>query len=120
MSRIGKKPVSIDGVTVTQTGNTIKIKGKLGELERNFHSNMKIEVKKEEIVVAENNLTTFDVRYLIALTNPKTDVIEGIILTPGEKLGEIFTYVSDVSYKCQRSIPMSFFNSYEGKCVYNP
>jgi len=23
-----KKPVSIDGVTVTQTGNTIKIKGK--------------------------------------------------------------------------------------------
>jgi len=76
--------------------------------------------EKEEIVVAENNLTTFDVRYLIALTNPKTDVIEGIILAPGEKLGEIFTYVSDVSYKCQRSIPMSFFNSYEGKCVYNP
>jgi len=76
--------------------------------------------EKEEIVVAENNLTTFDVRYLIALTNPMTDVIEGIILAPGEKLGEIFTYVSDVSYKCQRSIPMSFFNSYEGKCVYNP
>lgn len=76
--------------------------------------------EKEEIVVAENNLTTFDVRYLIALTNPKTDVIEGIILVPGEKLGEIFTYVSDVSYKCQRTIPMSFFNSYEGKCVFNP
>jgi hypothetical protein len=76
--------------------------------------------EKEEIVVAENNLTTFDVRYLIALTNPKSGIIEGIILAPGEKLGEIFTYVSDVSYKCQRSIPMSFFNSYEGKCVYNP
>lgn len=76
--------------------------------------------EKEEIVVAENNLTTFDVRYLIALTNPKTDVIEGIILAPGEKLGEIFTYISDVSYKCQRTIPMSFFNSHEGKCVYNP
>lgn len=76
--------------------------------------------EKEEVVVAENNLTTFDVRYLIALTNPKTNVIDGIILAPGEKLGELFTYVSDVSYKCQRSIPMSFFNSYEGKCVYNP
>ncbi len=76
--------------------------------------------EKEEVVVAENNLTTFDVRYLIALTNPKTDVIEGIILAPGEKLGEIFTYVSDVSYKCQRSIPMSFFNSHEGQCVFNP
>jgi len=76
--------------------------------------------EKEEVVVAENNLTTFDVRYLIALTNPKTDVIEGVILAPGEKLGEIFTYVSDVSYKCQRSNPMSFFNSYEGRSVYNP
>jgi len=76
--------------------------------------------EKDEIVVAENNLTTFDVRYLIALTNHQTDVIEGIILAPGEKLGEIFTYVSDVSYKCQRSIPMSFFNSYDGMCVYNP
>ena len=76
--------------------------------------------EKEEIVVTENNLTTFDVRYLIALTNPKTDVIEGIILAPGERLGEIFTYVSDVNYKCQRSIPMSFFNSFEGKCVFNP
>ena len=76
--------------------------------------------EKEKIIVSENNLTTFDVRYLIALTNPKTYVIEGIILAPGEKLGEIFTYVSDVSYKCQRSIPMSFFNTFEGKCVYNP
>jgi hypothetical protein len=76
--------------------------------------------EKEEIVVEENKLTTFDVRYLIALTNPKTDIIEGIILAPGEKLGEIFTYVSDVSYKCQRSISMSFFDSYTGQCVYNP
>jgi hypothetical protein len=76
--------------------------------------------EKEEVVVAESNLTTFDVRYLIALTNPLTSIIEGIILAPGEKLGEIFTYVSDVSFKCQRSIPMSFFDSYEGQCLYNP
>jgi len=76
--------------------------------------------EKEEVVVEENNLTTFDVRYLIALTNPKTDIIEGIILAPGEKLGEIFTYVSDVSFKCQRTIPMSFFNLLDGQCVYNP
>jgi hypothetical protein len=76
--------------------------------------------EREELVVSENNLTTFDVRYLIALTNPKTNIIEGVIIAPGEKLGEIFTYVSDMSYKCQRSIPMSFFNHYEGRCVYNP
>jgi hypothetical protein len=76
--------------------------------------------EREEVVIEENKLTTFDVRYLIALTNPKNDVVEGIILAPGEKLGEIFTYVSDVSYKCQRTIPMSFFESYNGQCVYNP
>ena len=78
------------------------------------------EFKKIMMDIKENNLTTFDVRYLIALTNPETDIVEGIILAPGKKLGEIFTYVSDMSYKCQRSIPMSFFNSLNGQCVFNP
>ena len=76
--------------------------------------------EKEEVIFPANNLTTFDVRYLIALTNGSTGIIEGIILAPGEKLGEFFTYVSDVSYKCQRSIPMSFFEKYKGQCVCNP
>ena len=80
----------------------------------------KFSPEKEEIVFEENNLTTFDVRYLIALTDPNTGIIEGIILAPGEKLGEIFTYVSDVSFKCQRSIPMSFFDLYNGQSVFNP
>ncbi|MCX6151573.1 MAG: 50S ribosomal protein L6 [Ignavibacteriales bacterium] len=52
MSRIGKKPVLTEGVTVSKTGNLIKIKGKLGELTREIHPNMKIEVNKDEIVVA--------------------------------------------------------------------
>jgi len=33
--------------------------------------------EREEIVIESLNLTTFDVRYLIALTNPKTEIIEG-------------------------------------------
>jgi len=57
---------------------------------------------------------------LIALTNPETEIIEGIILSPGEKLGEVFSYVSDKSYKCQRSIPMSFFEKHKGQVVINP
>lgn len=44
----------------------------------------------EEIVIKDSDLTSFDVRYLIALTNPETEIIEGIILSPGEKLGEFF------------------------------
>jgi len=80
----------------------------------------KFSPEKEEIVIAKENLTTFDIRYLIALTNPKTDIIEGIILSPGARLGELFSYVSSESYKCQRSIPMAFFDKYHGKCVFNP
>lgn len=76
--------------------------------------------EKEEIVIDESRLTTFDVRYLIALTNPKTEIIEGIIISPGEKLGELFSYVSAQSYKCQRTIPMAFFDNHYGQSVFNP
>ncbi|AWH85397.1 nuclease [Flavobacterium album] len=80
----------------------------------------KFSPEKEEIVIDESRLTTFDVRYLIALTNRETEIIEGIILAPGEKLGELFSYVSAESYKCQRTIPMAFFDNYYGKSVFNP
>ncbi len=80
----------------------------------------KFSPEKEELVFEKQNLTTFDTRYLIALANPHTEIIEGIILTPGEKLGDIFSYVSSQSYKCQRAIPMSFFAKYDGKTVFNP
>jgi hypothetical protein len=80
----------------------------------------KFSPEKEEMVIENSDLTTFDVRYLIALTNPKTEIIEGIILSPGEKLGELFSYVSTESYKCQRAIPISFFESQNGKSVFNP
>lgn len=76
--------------------------------------------EKEEIVVSDLGLTTFDVRYLIALTNPHTEIIEGIIISPGKRLGELFSYVSAESYKCQRAIPMSFFDKFYGKSVFNP
>ena len=80
----------------------------------------KFSPEKEEVVVEELNVTTYDIRYLIALTNPETEIIEGIILSPGKKLGEVFSYVSDQSYKCQRSIPMDIFDKYKGQVVINP
>lgn len=76
--------------------------------------------ESEEIVFSDLGVSTFDVRYLIALTNPKTEIIEGIILSPGKYLGDLFSYVANKSYKCQRSIPMDFFNKYSGKSVFNP
>lgn len=63
--------------------------------------------------------TTEDIRYLIALTD-KDGLIEGVVLSAGEYLCDAFSYVSDTSYKCQRSIPMSFFNDLNGKSVFNP
>lgn len=71
------------------------------------------------VINKELNLTTEDVRYLIALTDEQGK-IKGIVLCPGSKLGESFTFVSNTNYKCQRSIPMEFFKSYEGKSIYNP
>lgn len=65
-------------------------------------------------------ITTEDIRYLIALTNPQTSAIEGVILAPGKELADILTMVSGTSYKCQRSIPMQFFEDYKGQSVFNP
>lgn len=52
MSRIGKKPIEIPkDVKVTQSGNSLKVKGPKGELENTFHRNMSIEVKGDEVIV---------------------------------------------------------------------
>jgi large subunit ribosomal protein L6 len=55
LSRIGKKPIPIKDVTITKTGDAIKVKGKLGELEMKIHPNIKVDVTKEEIVVTRPN-----------------------------------------------------------------
>jgi hypothetical protein len=74
-----------------------------------------------EITVPDcGNFTTRNMRYFIALTNPETNIVEGAILCQGNKLGLHFTYVSKKSYKCQRSIPMSFFEDIQGLSVFNP
>jgi len=55
VSRVGKKPIDVKGVELTQTGNTIKVKGKFGELEKSFHPNMSIKVDNGELVVERPN-----------------------------------------------------------------
>ena len=52
LSRIGKKPIEIPkDVKVTQSGNSLKVKGPKGELESTFHRNIGIEIIGEEIIV---------------------------------------------------------------------
>ncbi|MCA0992966.1 nuclease [Pseudalkalibacillus hwajinpoensis] len=75
----------------------------------------------EDINTGTNlGFTTYNARYLIALTDPQTGEVKGAVLCPGYKLGEHFTYVGEESYKCQRSIPMDFFNNHKGQVVFNP
>lgn len=74
----------------------------------------------EEEVPKCTNFNTRNMRYLIVLTNPHTNVVEGVVLCPGSELGKHFTFVANQSYKCQRSIPMSFFEAFKGKSVFNP
>lgn len=52
MSRIGNKVVVIpEGVTVTQEGNNVTVKGPKGELTRTFHSDIEIKVEDNNVVV---------------------------------------------------------------------
>jgi large subunit ribosomal protein L6 len=52
MSRIGKTPVPVPkGVTVTIEGNTVKVKGPKGELERRFHPDMQLSMADDKVAV---------------------------------------------------------------------
>ncbi|WP_413376877.1 50S ribosomal protein L6 [Alkalihalobacillus sp. 1P02AB] len=52
MSRIGNKPVEVpSGVTVTLDGTTFTVKGPKGELTRELHSDMKVNVEEKQITV---------------------------------------------------------------------
>lgn len=52
MSRIGKKPIEIpEGVTVTQNGDTVTVKGPKGELVKTFNSDINISVEGNVINV---------------------------------------------------------------------
>lgn len=52
MSRIGKKPVEIpSGVTITLDGTLLTVKGPKGELKRNLHEDMKINIEEKEVTV---------------------------------------------------------------------
>ena len=74
----------------------------------------------DEAVDGCPGFSTQSVRYLIALTDPKTGRCQGAVLCPGGRLAEHFVYVADKSFKCQRAIPMRFFDRFDGRSVFNP
>lgn len=58
MSRIGNKLINLpEGVTVSQNGNIVTVKGPKGELSREFNSNIEIVVEDKNIIVKRPNDT---------------------------------------------------------------
>ncbi|RJP61461.1 MAG: 50S ribosomal protein L6 [Ignavibacteriales bacterium] len=51
MSRVGKQPINIKDVQVNQTNGTLKIKGKLGEMQLDVHPKMNVKIDGEELSV---------------------------------------------------------------------
>lgn len=52
MSRIGRMPITVPAeVNVSMEGNTVKVKGPKGELIRNFHPEISINLETDKIVV---------------------------------------------------------------------
>jgi large subunit ribosomal protein L6 len=52
MSRVGKQPITVPkGVNVVIDGNTVKVKGPKGDLERRIHPSMKIAMEGDQIRV---------------------------------------------------------------------
>lgn len=74
----------------------------------------------DEVVPECGGFSTRTIRYLIALMDAETHMCQGVVLCPGERLGSHFVYVAEKSFKCQRSIPMAFFDAFDGQSVFNP
>ena len=56
MSRIGNKPITVPAeVTVTMDGQKITVKGPKGELQREIHKNISVEINENEIKVTRPN-----------------------------------------------------------------
>jgi large subunit ribosomal protein L6 len=54
MSRIGRKPISLpDAVKVTLEGNTVRVEGPKGKLEKEFHKDMIIKQVDDRTIVVE-------------------------------------------------------------------
>ncbi len=88
MSRIGKKPIALDGVTVNQDGNFIKIKGGKGELSRTLNSKITVKVENNEIIVTRPD----DTRESKALHGLTRALIQNMVI--GVKDG--YTKVLDI------------------------
>ncbi|MFC0469731.1 50S ribosomal protein L6 [Halalkalibacter kiskunsagensis] len=79
MSRIGKKPVEVpSGVTITLDSTLLTVKGPKGELKRNLHEDMKINIE-ENLVTVERPSESKEHRALHGTTRSLiNNMVEGV------------------------------------------
>lgn len=79
MSRIGKKPILIPkGVTVTQNGPTITVKGPKGELSRLFRNEVSIAIAGDTITLEPKNNAKFAMSLWGTYGSHLLNMIEGV------------------------------------------
>ena len=105
MSRIGKNPVNIKDVTFIQNGQTLKVKGKLGELEMTVHQNITVEVDGEQVLVKRQN----DLKENRALHGLTRALIQNMVLGVTEGFGKTLDIVG-VGYKAELRDSNLFLN----------
>jgi large subunit ribosomal protein L6 len=77
MSRIGRMPVTIPkGVQVDVQGNTVRVKGPKGQMERSFPSDVSIALKDGEVVVSREG----DERHVRALHGMARALINNMVV----------------------------------------
>ena len=96
MSRVGKKPISIKGIELSQSGNSVKVKGKLGELEREIHPNISVSVEGEELNVTRPN----DLRENRALHGLTRALLNNMVVGVSEGFSKTLEIVG-VGYKAE-------------------
>ncbi|MCL4462778.1 MAG: 50S ribosomal protein L6 [Firmicutes bacterium] len=79
MSRIGRKPIQLPaGVEFTKKDNVVTVKGPLGQLQRELHRLMNVELRDDLILVTRNN-DSKEERSLHGLTRTLVaNMVEGV------------------------------------------
>ena len=79
MSRIGKQPISIpSGVTVDIKDNFVTVKGPKGELQRQIHPNMKLELKDDTLTVLRPDETKENRSFHGLFRSLLANMVEGV------------------------------------------